>query len=364
MGGKKFLLAIILALTISVNLSYGQCTPANTNETNVSIISARVGQSFTATCSGTLENIQVLANSANTGLTLDIYSGEGISAPNLLGSVSGISFTASADNSDFKSIDFSGQSIAITSGNVYTFDFSSGSPQGIVRDNDAAYTDGILYFNGNPFGVIDLLFQVEISSSDPGLILYSSSTTGASDDEDGGQVYLVAELDGTAASDVDVNFDYGGSATIGVDYTASSSLTISAGQLKDSVLISYSTDAIVEGDETIEATINSITNAQETGTQQVDFTITNDDAATIAINDVSVNEGNAGTTNLSFTATLTGDVDQSVAVDFTTNDGTATVADTDYNNQTGTITFSGTDGETETSRETTEDSNIRSIGRQ
>ncbi len=347
-GCKKILITIIVTLTISVHLSFGQCISSNTNDSDVGFLNAKVGQSFTASCSGTLESIQVLAQSANSGLTMSVYSGEGISAPNLLGSVSGISFSASADNSDFKSIDFSAESIAITSGNQYTYAFTAGSPQGIRHDNDAAYADGIMFFNGNPFGVLDMMFQVEVLSSEPGLTLYPSSTTGASDDEDGGQVYLVAELDGTSASDVDITFDYSGSATSGVDYTASTTLTITAGDLKDSVLISYSTDAIVETDETIEATINSVVNAQETGTQQVDFTITNDDAATISIGDVSVSEGNSGTKNLTFTATLTGDVDQSIDVDFATQDGTATTADTDYNSQTGTLTFSGSNGETET----------------
>ena len=52
--------------------------------------------------------------------------------------------------------------------------------------------------------------------------------------------------------------------------------------------------------------------------------------ATIAINDVSVSEGNGGTANATFTVTVTGAHDSGVTFDITTADGTATVAGGDY----------------------------------
>ena len=51
---------------------------------------------------------------------------------------------------------------------------------------------------------------------------------------------------------------------------------------------------------------------------------------TIAINDVSVGEGNTGTTAAVFTATLSSASTESVTVSYATADSTATVAGNDY----------------------------------
>jgi Ca2+-binding RTX toxin-like protein len=59
-------------------------------------------------------------------------------------------------------------------------------------------------------------------------------------------------------------------------------------------------------------------------------TINNDDSASISINDVTVSEGNSGTTNAVFTVTLSNPVDTSVTLNYATANGTATTADNDY----------------------------------
>jgi Bacterial Ig-like domain (group 3)/Calx-beta domain len=60
---------------------------------------------------------------------------------------------------------------------------------------------------------------------------------------------------------------------------------------------------------------------------------------TLTINNVSLNEGNAGTSNLVFTVTLSAASALTVNVDFATADGTATTADSDYQSANGTLTF-------------------------
>ena len=102
---------------------------------------------------------------------------------------------------------------------------------------------------------------------------------------------------------------------------------------------------LVNGDTTYEAdeafTVHlsnasgaTISDADGTGT------IENDDAApSFAIDDVTHNEGNAGTTSYVFTVTKTGSTALSSSVDFQTVDGTATVADNDYQANNGTLTF-------------------------
>ncbi len=70
---------------------------------------------------------------------------------------------------------------------------------------------------------------------------------------------------------------------------------------------------------------------------------------TISIDDVSHNEGNAGTTAYTFTVSLSGPTGTVVTVDYNTADGSATTADGDYNGTSGTITFpSGDTSETVT----------------
>jgi hypothetical protein len=60
---------------------------------------------------------------------------------------------------------------------------------------------------------------------------------------------------------------------------------------------------------------------------------------TISINDVSLNEGNAGTTAFTFTVSLSQASLGTVTVNFATADGTATLADNDYATNSGTVTF-------------------------
>jgi hypothetical protein len=50
-------------------------------------------------------------------------------------------------------------------------------------------------------------------------------------------------------------------------------------------------------------------------------------------------EGNGGTTSYTFTVTKTGATDVASSVDFQTQDGTATLADNDYQTNTGTLNF-------------------------
>ncbi|MBI2927593.1 MAG: HYR domain-containing protein, partial [Verrucomicrobia bacterium] len=69
-------------------------------------------------------------------------------------------------------------------------------------------------------------------------------------------------------------------------------------------------------------------------------TIVNDDGQpTITISDAFVTEGNAGTANMVFTVSLSNPSFQTVTVGFATADGTATLADNDYESASGTVTF-------------------------
>jgi uncharacterized repeat protein (TIGR01451 family) len=60
---------------------------------------------------------------------------------------------------------------------------------------------------------------------------------------------------------------------------------------------------------------------------------------TLSINDVSVPEGNSATTNATFIVTLSAASNLTVTVNYATADGTATVANNDYQSQSNTLTF-------------------------
>ncbi len=69
--------------------------------------------------------------------------------------------------------------------------------------------------------------------------------------------------------------------------------------------------------------------------------IQNDDIAPgpdVSIDDVSLFEGNSGLTAFTFTVTRS-DIQDAISVDFATSDGTATIADNDYQAAGGTLSF-------------------------
>ena len=132
-----------------------------------------------------------------------------------------------------------------------------------------------------------------------------------------------------------------GTATAGSDYTAAAgTLTFPDTVATQTLTVNVSGDATFENSELFTVNLSNpsagTTIGQGTGTG----TITNDDAQpTLGIADVSLVEGNAGTTVFSFTVTLSNPSKQTITVLANTADGSAT-AGTDYTavvNQT--ITF-------------------------
>ena len=97
-------------------------------------------------------------------------------------------------------------------------------------------------------------------------------------------------------------------------------------------------DTVGEFDETLVVKLSNPTNATIADDTSI-VTITNDDGLMMAINDVSVVEGNDGTVEVIFTVSLSAPSPQTVTVNFATSDGTATAASGDYDAASGTITF-------------------------
>ena len=146
----------------------------------------------------------------------------------------------------------------------------------------------------------------------------------------------------TPASGQTVTVDFAtanGTATAPADYTSATGTVIFApGVTTQTVNVLVQGDNLDEANETFTVNLTSPTIATITDNQGLG-TITDDDAAPeLSINNVTVTEGDTGTTTAGFSVTMSAASGQTVTVDFATVNGTAT-APSDYASATGTVTF-------------------------
>ena len=151
---------------------------------------------------------------------------------------------------------------------------------------------------------------------------------------------VTLSLSAPSTSSVTVNYaTANGTATAGTDYTSvSGTATFGPNTTTTTIAVPILGDTTVEANETLAINLSGSVNASIADAQGV-LTITNDDLPAIAIADVSIVEGNTGTTNAVLTLTLSGPSPDVVAVNFATADGTATAAGNDYTATSGTATF-------------------------
>jgi hypothetical protein len=171
----------------------------------------------------------------------------------------------------------------------------------------------------------------------------SQNTNDNGDNEQNGKLRTItAQLSAVSGRNVSVPFSLGGTATLNTDYSITSSpIAINAGSTTNTATITIIGDSLDEDDETIIVTMGLPTNATASGTTVHTATITDDDASpTVSINDVSLSEGNSGSTAFTFTVLLSTASGRDVSVDYATADNTATLADSDYTQITATtLTF-------------------------
>ena len=182
-----------------------------------------------------------------------------------------------------------------------------------------------------------------ITDDDPAPTLSVDSPSVTEGDSGSTNLTFTATLSAASGQQVTVAWaDAGtGTATSGTDYTAitGGSLTFAVGATSQTFDVSVTGDTTDEADETVVVTLSDATNATistATGTG----TIVNDDGVTVSIDSPSVTEGDSGSTNLTFTVTLSAASSQRVTVDWAEGTGGTATSVTDYTAITGgTLTF-------------------------
>lgn len=143
-------------------------------------------------------------------------------------------------------------------------------------------------------------------------------------------VYTVT-LDQPSLVPLSVAYTVGGTATSGTDYAAvSSPLSIAAGATTGTITVTPTADSSVEANETVVLTLAAGTGYAVGAPTSATGTILDDDQPALSISDVSLNEGDSGTTAFTFTVSLNAAAGPGgVSFDIATANGTAT-AGIDY----------------------------------
>jgi large repetitive protein len=259
--------------------------------------------------------------------------------------------------------------LSATSGNAVTFDWAT-SPGTAAAGTDYITATGSrtiaagatsatigVSVNGDSLDEVNETFTVMLSNP-AGATIADGSGTGTITDDDPAPSLSIDDVSVTegsagtstatftvslgAASAKTVTFDWAtaaGTAAAGVDYaTASGSRTIAAGATSATIAITVNGDVLDEVNETFTVALSNPANATIADGSGVG-TVTDDDAPpTLSVNDVSVTEGNAGTTTATFTVSLSATSGKTVTVAWSTADADA-VQPVDYTAGSGTLTF-------------------------
>lgn len=130
-----------------------------------------------------------------------------------------------------------------------------------------------------------------------------------------------------------------GTATAPADYqTQNGLLTFNPGDLTKTITVLVNGDTLDEPNETFFVNLSGATNAVLLDSKGQGIINDNDAAPSLSINDLSIAEGDAGTTPLTFTVSLSTASGQTVTVNYATADKTA-AAGSDYQSISGTLTF-------------------------
>jgi len=227
------------------------------------------------------------------------------------------------------------------SGGIAPYSFLHESAAGPLPPGMSLSSTGVL--SGTPTTVGTTNFQMRVTDSSTGTGSYfelenfsftvsapptvSIAVSPATVQEDGAtNATFTVTRSLNLSSATTVNLTTTGTATAGTDFSGNvATVTIPAGATTATVTIDPAVDSVVEPDETVTLTVAAGTGYTVGAPASATTTIQNDDVINLSINDVTVTEGNAGTTNATFTVNLSAPAGPGgVTFDITTANGSAT----------------------------------------
>ncbi len=182
--------------------------------------------------------------------------------------------------------------------------------------NGGANTTSIQALQATALGTVTISGTPSLNEGNAGTTAYTFTVTRTASCAAASVDFAIT---GTGANPADAA-DFGGALPTGT-------VNFAAGATTASITVNVTGDTVIETDETFLVTLSNPVGVALGATVTDTGTIVNDDVASISINDIAINEGNAGTTTLDFTVTISSSATASVQVD--TADVTAT-AGTDY----------------------------------
>ena len=311
----------------------GLCTITNDDSATISIGDATIAEG------GNLSFAVSLTNAVDVAVTVEASTSDG---------------TATTADSDYTAVANQEVTFAENSTTVQTVTVSTTGDNKVELNEALTLVLANLAVSGRSVTIADGTGAGTISNNDSAVVTVAAAEAAEgenltfaltlSNPVDVAVSMTAAASDGTAtAADSDYSQPSGGAAAIDVSTTSGS------------VSVPSTADSKVEDDEGLTLTLSELTasgrNVTFTGSVSqltAAGTITNDDAATISLTDVTEQEGNSGTSSFTFTATLSNPTAQGITVNYATSDGTALIADSDYASGSGTLTFAGTSGEEQT----------------
>ncbi|NUQ63357.1 MAG: M28 family peptidase, partial [Pirellulales bacterium] len=136
----------------------------------------------------------------------------------------------------------------------------------------------VVRFDMGQATVVQASDTIDVTDNDV-LPTVTLSLTGSPMAEAGGTATVTATLSSVWGQTVTVDLGFSGAATLTSDYTRSGTqIVIPAGSTTGSITLTAVQDTLDEPNETIVVDVASVTNATESGTQQVTATITDDDS--------------------------------------------------------------------------------------
>jgi Calx-beta domain-containing protein len=228
-------------------------------------------------------------------------------------------------------------------GKLYRWDLTTNTLSQVVTLSSGvgeAYTPTVVGVDGTVYAINESMLNAVGQAPSPTLSINDVSVT----EHNTGTTTAVFTVTLSPASTQTVTVAFttaNGTATVSDnDYKSiAGTLTFAAGTTTKTISVVVIGDKFNEPNETFFVNLSNPSNAA-IADGQGQGTILNDDALpALAIRDISVHEGNSGTTNAVFTVKLSAASKQTVTAHFATADGTATAAGNDYTPASGTVTF-------------------------